>query len=120
MARGKQVVRYHPLMAQSKAQLGHCATCERQILTARYDALTRHWDPQPLSQLGELEALFCGVKTWWLFGSTTYRRHADAITTSPKGTGGIIVRDHDCDRPQPQGASVNFNYSTYDGDDPGF
>lgn len=109
-----------PLSAQARPQRGHCQTCRRQILTARYDALPLHLDPQPLSQLGEFHALAHGLKTWWIFDSFIYKRHADAINSSPTGLGGIIHRQHDCTQPQPTEALVHFRQSNYDREEPDF
>lgn len=109
-----------PFGAQTKPQVGYCRNCKRTVLTARYDAQPRHWDPQPLSSEGELIALLLGLKTWWIFDSYIYKRNAEAIKSSPTGRGGIILRDHNCSLPQPQGSATNFRMKNYDSEDPGF
>lgn len=109
------------MSAQSTPQIGRCSRCRRTILSARYDALLRHWDPQPLSQIGELRALTLGLKTWWLFApNRVYKRHSEAITASPTGLGGVIIRDHDCAHPHPTGLEVDFGHGIYDREEPDF
>jgi hypothetical protein len=109
-----------PLSAQTTPQRGYCTGCRRQILTARYDAQIRHFDPQPLSQLGECQALLLGLKTWWVFDSFIYKRNVEAINSSPTGRGGVIYRDHHCAHPQPVGELVHFPGSNYDREEPDF
>lgn len=87
-------------------------------MTATYDALPKRFDPQPLSPLGEIDALLHKRKTWFIANGNLSKRTTWAITTSPSGLGGAIVQEHDCQTPQPFGAATAFPEPL--SDDPGF
>lgn len=110
--------RYPGHLRNSAPRNGHCHVCRCSTLTATYDALPIRLDPQPLSLLGEIDAVLHKKQTWFIANGNLYKRNVWAIKTSPTGFGGSIHQGHLCGAPQPSGLATNF--PTPRSDDPGF
>lgn len=104
--RKKRPYVYPAHLRNSRPRLAHCDRCKLQILSATYDALPVILDPQPLSMIGELDALASRNRTWLIAAGTLWKRTAWAIKTSPRGFGGTVHRTHQCHRGHPRGALV--------------
>lgn len=118
--RRRKPYRYPAHLRHSPPRHSRCHRCHSPTLTGTYDAQPLRLDPQPLSQLGEIEALVFGHKTWLLANGNLFRRNSWSIKTSPTGLGGTIHRTHICQRPQPQPPATAFPPPPPDADDPGF
>lgn len=92
----------------SQPRPGVCVDCRAQILVAQYSALPLALDPQPLTALGEIDALLHGARTWYRVGENLMRRSAFLMRNSV-GYGGTIHRDHKCERGHPHGAAVKYD-----------
>lgn len=105
-ARKRKPYSYPAHLRNSRPKTAHCDKCKLQVLSATYDALPVILDPQPLSMLGELDALASRNRTWFIAAEALWKRTAWAIKTSPKGFGGTVHRTHQCHRGHPRGALV--------------
>jgi hypothetical protein len=107
-AKPKEPYRYPSNLRFSTVRFGRCHRCRIQGLTCTYDALPLHCDAQPLTLTGEIQALIAGHTTWLLSAGHMWKRTSWAITTSPRGTGGLVLRNHICQRGQPRPEHVNW------------
>jgi hypothetical protein len=56
-----------------------CSECRREVLAATVGGLDRHVDPVPLNDLGELQAVLRGVRTYELHSEILVRRGVERI-----------------------------------------
>lgn len=94
----------------------HCGLPVRKFL---YDAMPLYLDDSPLTRLGEFDAVASGVRTFAVHGTNVIRRRPNEIERYPECLGGLVFREHRCDRAVPA-ALVRHRESRYDSDDPGF
>ncbi|MBO0879943.1 MAG: hypothetical protein J2P17_06160 [Mycobacterium sp.] len=96
--------------------LCRCGLPVRRFL---YNAMPLYLDDMPLTELGELDAVLNGVKTFSVYGSNLIRRTPAEIEQFPNPIGGQILREHRCRVPVPAVLTRQVD-KRYAGDDPGF
>lgn len=92
---------YNSHLATDYPRKSQCGQCGEVVLVGLADGLDTKYDPYLLSQLGEIEALLRGKRTYWARHPMFSRRTTSTIRREPVPIDGFIIREHDCGTPRP-------------------
>ncbi|WIF20524.1 hypothetical protein SEA_JFLIX2_33 [Rhodococcus phage Jflix2] len=78
-----------------------CGRCGRVVLAGAVFGLDTRFDPYLLNQLGEVDALLQGLRTFYAHHPTFAHRTTSMIRREPIPKMGYIIREHRCDVADP-------------------
>lgn len=94
-----------------------CGKCRATILAGYIYGCLERLDTQPLSPVGELEALKLGRKTYYLvpkFGHVGHRRASKIRAELRPKNDGVVVREHVCGTPKSKYVEAPRRSSSYE------
>lgn len=93
-------------LVTSYPKRARCGFCRRDVFSGYASGIHTLYDIYELTQVGELEALLRGLRTYHANHPNFDRRTAFMIRNYPKPRMGFIVREHYCAVPEPPPGAI--------------